>query len=115
MQGMQVAPAELEAHILTHPWVSDCAVIEVPHEMSGEVPKAFIVRSPASKGQSEQQVAEAVSQFVKEHKAHYKWLVGGVEFIAAIPKNPTGKILRRLLRDREREARKMNGPTPARL
>lgn len=108
-QGHQVAPAELESHILTHPSVSDCAVIQVPDEAAGEVPKAFVVKSPTAKG-SDEEIARAVAKHVEEHKARHKWLKGGVEFLAAIPKSASGKILRRMLRDKEREARRAQGP-----
>lgn len=47
---------------------------------------------------------------MEEHKAPYKWIKGGVEVLAEIPKSPSGKILRRLLRDREKEARRKAGP-----
>lgn len=103
---MQVAPAELEAHLLTHPYVSDCAVIQTHHKRSGEVPKAFVVRSKESLGKTESEMAQAICEHVEKHKAKYKWLVGGVEFMNAIPKNPTGKILRRHLREKENMARK---------
>lgn len=103
---MQVAPAELEAHLLTHPFISDCAVIQVPHEQSGEVPKAFVVRSKKSVGKSEKEIVKVICEYVEQHKAHYKWLVGGVEVVEAIPKSATGKILRRVLREKEK-ARKV--------
>ncbi|KAH8746589.1 hypothetical protein F5883DRAFT_700334 [Diaporthe sp. PMI_573] len=106
VKGMQVAPAELEAHLLTHPFVSDCAVIQTHHERSGEVPKAFVVRSKESVGKSEWETARSICDHVEKHKARYKWLAGGVEFLDAIPKNPTGKILRRHLREKESLARK---------
>lgn len=51
-------------------------------------------------------LAREIQKHVEEHKARHKWLKGGVEFIDEIPKSPSGKILRRLLRDKEREARK---------
>jgi acyl-CoA synthetase (AMP-forming)/AMP-acid ligase II len=47
VKGMQVAPAELEAHLLSHPYVSDVAVIPVPDDRAGEVPKAYVVKSPS--------------------------------------------------------------------
>lgn len=50
-----------------------------------------------------------IQKHVEQHKSHYKWLKGGVEFIDVIPKSPSGKILRRLLRDREKEARRKKG------
>ncbi|KAF7556008.1 hypothetical protein G7Z17_g1758 [Cylindrodendrum hubeiense] len=102
VKGMQVAPAELEAHLLTHPFVSDCAVIQTHHKRSGEVPKAFVVRSKESSGRSETETARLICEHVEKHKSKYKWLAGGVEFLDVIPKNPTGKILRRHLREKER-------------
>lgn len=96
VRGFQVAPAELEDLLLSHPDVQDCAVIGIPDEKSGEVPKAYVVkRNP---NLTELQVQE----FVEERMAHYKRLKGGVEFVKEIPKSPSGKILRRYLRDQER-------------
>ncbi|KAI0019671.1 hypothetical protein F4780DRAFT_745210 [Xylariomycetidae sp. FL0641] len=108
-KGHQVAPAELEAHLLTHPAVNDCTVIPIPDRGAGEVPKAFVVKSAAAASKPDEEVARDICKHVEEHKARYKWLKGGVEFIDAIPKSPSGKILRRLLKDREREARRANG------
>ncbi|KAH0559178.1 hypothetical protein GP486_004291 [Trichoglossum hirsutum] len=110
IKGMQVAPAELEAHLLTHPSVADCAVIPVPDDVAGEVPKAFVVR-PASISavESEMIVKRSIQKYVEQHKSRHKWLKGGVEFIDVIPKSASGKILRRLLRDKERERRRRTG------
>lgn len=105
---MQVAPAELEAHLLTHPTVADCTVIAVPDHRAGEVPKAFVVKSPSA-GSDDAATIASIVKHVQDHKARHKWLKGGVEFIDAIPKSPSGKILRRMLRDREREARRKAG------
>ncbi|KAF4974702.1 hypothetical protein FZEAL_8426 [Fusarium zealandicum] len=109
VKGHQVAPAELEAHLLSNPLVSDCAVIQVPDHRAGEVPKAFVVKSSDAKGKSDDEVTQSINKHVEEHKARHKWLKGGIEFIDDIPKSPSGKILRRLLRDRERQARKEKG------
>ncbi|ORY67429.1 uncharacterized protein BCR38DRAFT_456204 [Pseudomassariella vexata] len=109
VKGHQVAPAELEAHLLTHPLVNDCAVIPVPDVNSGEVPKAFIVKSAAAGSELDDEVARDICKYIEDHKARYKWLKGGVEFIDVIPKSPSGKILRRLLRDKDREARRARG------
>ncbi|KAK7425297.1 hypothetical protein QQZ08_008194 [Neonectria magnoliae] len=109
VKGHQVAPAELEAHLLAHSLVSDCAVIQVPDARSGEVPKAFVVKAPQAEGKSDADVTAEINKHVEEHKARHKWLKGGIEFIDVIPKSPSGKILRRLLRDREKQARKAEG------
>ena len=94
--GNQVAPAELESVLLTHPAVADAAVIGSPDERAGEVPKAFIVlRSPAS--------ADELLRFVADRVAPYK-RVRLLEFTEAIPKSPSGKILRRVLAEQERAA-----------
>ena len=108
VQGNQVAPAELEAHILEHELVADCAVIGIPDEAAGEVPKAFVVKSPSAT-QDDAVTIAAIKKHVEDHKARHKWLKGGVQFLEIIPKSPSGKILRRLLRDQEREARKRAG------
>lgn len=110
VKGLQVAPAELEAHILTHPSVADCAVIPVPDDAAGEVPKAYVVKSNSvGIEDNDRMVMREIRKHVEEHKARHKWLKGGVEFIDVIPKSPSGKILRRLLRDKEKEARRAKG------
>jgi acyl-CoA synthetase (AMP-forming)/AMP-acid ligase II len=90
-KGFQVAPAELEAVLLSHPAVADCAVIGVPDDEAGEVPKAFVVRA------SEDLDAGTVIDFVARQVAPYK-RVRQVEFVDAIPKSASGKVLKRLLR-----------------
>lgn len=105
---MQVAPAELEAHLLTHPAVADCAVIAIPDEAAGEVPKAIVVKS-ASAGTDDEAIIKSIQKHVQDHKARHKWLKGGVRFVDVVPKSPSGKILRRLLRDQEKEARRRAG------
>lgn len=110
MQGLQVAPAELEAHLLTHPAVSDAAVIPIPDDHAGEVPKAYVVKA-ASVGleDNDRMIIRDIKKHVEKHKAKHKWLQGGVEFIDAIPKSPSGKILRRVLRDKEKDKRRKQG------
>ncbi|HEX2073443.1 MAG TPA: AMP-binding protein [Geodermatophilus sp.] len=96
-KGYQVAPAELEAVLLTHPDVLDAAVIAVPDAAAGEVPKAFVV----TRRELDPDVLVA---FVAERVAPYKKL-RALEFIAEIPKSPAGKILRRVLKARDAAAR----------
>ena len=109
-QGMQVAPAELEAHILTHPTVADVAVIAVPDERAGEVPKAFVVKAAGiGLEENEKLLRRKIQRHVEQHKAKHKWLKGGVEFVDAVPKSASGKILRRMLRAQERERRRKAG------
>ena len=96
-KGYQVAPAELEAILLTHPSVADCAVIPSADEDAGEIPKAYIV------ARGECTVQELID-FVAAVVAPYK-KVRAVEFVDRIPKSAAGKILRRELIARERAAR----------
>lgn len=93
--GYQIAPAELEALLLSHPHVLDAAVIGVQGDDHEEIPKAFVVAAPDS-GLTE----EDVKAFVAENVAPYK-KVRRVEFIDQIPKSTSGKILRKDLRARE--------------
>jgi len=95
-KGFQVPPAELEALLLGNPAVADAAVIGIPDEEAGEVPKAFVVLKPGAV-----LTEEEVHDFVDIHVAHYKRL-RAIEFVAEIPKSASGKILRRVLRDQER-------------
>ena len=97
-KGMQVAPAELEALLLTHPAVLDAAVIRKADEEAGEVPKAFVVLKPDDT--SRKTTAEAIMAFVAERVAPHK-RVRHLDFIEQIPKSPSGKILRRLLVQQE--------------
>ena len=84
-------------------------MIQTPDDRSGEVPKAFVVKAPDFALEPDETVAQAIIEHVADHKASYKHLKGGVEFLLTIPKSPSGKILRRLLRDREKEARRAEG------
>jgi acyl-coenzyme A synthetase/AMP-(fatty) acid ligase len=79
----------------------------VADDAAGEVPKAFVVKSSLTGiEEPDRVVARKIAKHVEMHKGPQKWLKGGVEFIDVIPKSPSGKILRRLLRDKEREARR---------
>jgi acyl-CoA synthetase (AMP-forming)/AMP-acid ligase II len=93
-KGMQVAPAELEAMLLTHPAVADAAVVPLPDEEAGQIPKAFVVL----KGEA---TPEQLMGYVGERVAPHKKL-RSLEVTDQIPKSPSGKILRRVLRERAR-------------
>ena len=94
-KGYTIAPAEVEATLYEHPAVRECAVVGVPDDLAGELPKAFIVPKDG-KSCSEEELIE----FCKERLSPYK-RIRMVEFIDEIPKTQVGKILRRVLRDRE--------------
>ncbi len=89
-KGFQVPPAELEAILINHPAVADCAVIGVPDDEAGELPKAFVVTSDDSV------TDEELMAFVAEKVSPQK-KVRIIERIEAIPKSASGKILRREL------------------
>ncbi|CAK9175630.1 unnamed protein product [Ilex paraguariensis] len=91
-KGFQVAPAELEALLLTHPNISDAAVVGMKDELAGEVPVAFVVRSSGS-----DVTEDAIKQFISKQVVFYK-RINRVFFVDAIPKAPSGKILRKELR-----------------
>ena len=86
---------------MEHPQVVDCAVIGIPDERSGELPKAFVVL----RGGRYQNEIDAIIRDIHAHvdttKASHKRLRGGIEVIDKIPRNATGKALRRQLRDQE--------------
>ncbi|MFE9505608.1 4-coumarate--CoA ligase family protein [Streptomyces anthocyanicus] len=93
-KGFQVAPAELEAHLLTHPGVADAAVVGAYDDDGNEVPHAFVVRQPAAPGLAESEIM----MYVAERVAPYK-RVRRVTFVDAVPRAASGKILRRQLRE----------------
>ena len=93
-KGFQVAPAELEAEILTHHEIADVAVIGVPDDEAGELPMAFVVPAPGSTP-----TLETLQGYLEGRLSHYKQ-VRRMEVVEEIPKSASGKILRRLLRDR---------------
>jgi 4-coumarate--CoA ligase len=97
VRGYPVAPAELEALLLTHEAISDAAVIQIPDDENGEIPRAYVVLKPAEAGSGVQE--KDIYEWVKERVAPYKRLDGGIIFTDAIPKSTSGKILRRILRD----------------
>jgi acyl-CoA synthetase (AMP-forming)/AMP-acid ligase II len=92
-KGFQVAPAELEGLLLTHPAVADAAVVGLPDEEAGEVPVGYVVLKP------DESVSESeLRTFIGDRVASYKQL-RRVVFLDAIPKSPSGKILRRILKE----------------
>ena len=94
-KGYQVAPAELEALLVSHASIADAAVIPSPDEEAGEVPKAFVVLK-------EDISAEDIMRFVAENVAPHK-KIRRLEIVDEIPKSAAGKILRRVLVEKERE------------
>jgi len=89
---VQVAPADLEAVLVSNPNIADAAVLGIPDDEGGEVPRAFVVPKA---NLTEEDVINYVSSRVSSHKK----LRGGVQFVDMIPKTASGKILRRVIRD----------------
>jgi long-chain acyl-CoA synthetase len=93
-KGFGIAPAELEALLHEHPGIADCAVVAKPDPEAGEIPRAFVVLRPGAGV-----AADELMHFVAGRVAGYKQ-IRAVVFVDEIPKNPSGKILRRVLRER---------------
>ncbi len=94
-KGFGIAPAELEALLHEHPAVADCAVVPKKDPEAGEIPRAFVVRRAGINVS-----AADLIRFVEGRVAGYK-KIRAVEFVDEIPKNPSGKILRRVLKERD--------------
>ena len=98
VRGFQVAPPELEAVLLSHPQIVDAAVIGITFPNADtEFPRAYVVRRPGESGS--RITEEEVQKFILTRLAKYKALTGGVKFVGAISRNPSGKILKRVLRE----------------
>jgi len=93
VKGLQVSPTELEEVLAKVPGVLEGSVIGVADEKLGEAPKAFVVRKPGH-----QVTEEDIQAFMAERLARYKQLAGGIAFVDELPKNATGKVLRKELR-----------------
>lgn len=98
-KGFSVAPAQIEALLLEHPAVADVAVVAKPYEEAGEIPKAFVVLRSNFTGKLS---TTELMEWANGKLAAYK-NVREVEFVDAIPRNPSGKILRRILKEQERQ------------
>lgn len=106
VKGQQVAPAELEDLLLGEDVVEECAVLGIPDEYAGERPKAYIVLKPGV--QPDVAMGLALLRKIKEKKVRYKWLAE-VEFTDLVPRSPTGKLLRRILKANDRDKNRARG------
>lgn len=112
---MQVAPAELQNFLLQHPLVADVAVIPVPNQFAGELPRAYIVKSEAANGKDNSAVKDELNAAVNGTFASYKRLAGGIEFLDVMPKTASGKVQRGLLKEQAKasvEAAKVAAEKP---
>jgi len=104
VKGIGVAPAELEDLLLGHEDVEDVAVLGISDDYSGERPKAYVVLRRSKRGNPEQ-AGKRLIKYVQDKKVRHKWITE-VEIIDEIPKSPSGKILRRVLRDMDKSGKK---------
>lgn len=103
VRGFQVAPPELEAVLLSHPYIVDAAVIGISvSDANTEFPRAYVVRRSGEVGAARLTEAD-VEQYMLERLARYKALTGGVKFVEFIARNPSGKVLKRILREEAKE------------
>ncbi|KAJ4262904.1 hypothetical protein NW762_006517 [Fusarium torreyae] len=103
VRGHAVAPAELEDVLHGHPKVKDAAIIGIPDDYSGEIPRAFVVLRGGVNASIE--TTRELRDFVAARKPKHKRLSGGIEYVNEIPKSASGKILRRVLKDWWKEKR----------
>lgn len=101
-KGFQVPPAEIEALLLSHPSIVDAAVVPQKDEVAGEVPVAFVVQSNGS-----ELTEEAIKEYIAKQVVFYKRL-HKIYFVHAIPKSPSGKILRKVLRAKQASSMPVN-------
>ncbi|KAL3450425.1 hypothetical protein BJX65DRAFT_315914 [Aspergillus insuetus] len=109
VKGIAVSPAEIEDLLLGHLAVEDVGVTSVPDDYAGEKPKAYVVLKAAARPRLNTEggvlaIGRELIEYVKAKKVRHKWLIE-VEFMDEVPKSASGKILRRVLRDREKTKR----------
>ena len=106
-KGNQVPPAEIEAVLLAHPLVTDAGVCGVyDQQLGGELPYGYVSLDPTVEEQDQERILEEVKAFVHERVARYKQLRGGLYFLAEMPKNSNGKLMRRELPAKKEELRR---------
>ena len=109
VNGFQVAPAEIESVLMSHPCIVDAAVIGCAKDDNvTEVPRAYIVRATDESGRCSKLTVDEVYTFARKHLASYKALNGGIVFVEAIPRTPSGKIQRFKLASMDQYRRKIN-------
>ena len=95
--GVNIYPQETENLLITHPKVADCAVIGVPNPDFGEEVKAVV--QPMDMGEAGPELEAELIQFCRDNLSHIK-CPRSIDFMADLPRHPTGKLYKRLLKDR---------------
>jgi 4-coumarate--CoA ligase len=102
-KGLQVAPAELEGVLMSHEKLADACVLGVyDAERATEIPRAYVVKSAAAKNVEDAVLEKEIQEWFNGKVANHKRLRGGIRFTDQIPKSASGKILRRIVRDKMR-------------
>ncbi|RPD62445.1 acetyl-CoA synthetase-like protein [Lentinus tigrinus ALCF2SS1-7] len=119
VSGTQVSPTEIENALLAYPerLISDVAVAGVTggRTKDEKVPRAWVVLSEEGRTKGERAVVEELHAWVQKNLSKFKWLRGGIEIVDEIPKNPTGKVLRRVLQERYEQQLKAQQAPQAKL
>ena len=113
VRGIQVSPTELETYLARHPAIADNVVVPIPNEAAGELPIAFIVRTPEGKAKDEKQLKEEIHTYLNADMADYKRLAGGIEFVDSLPKTAANKTQRGTMKQKAKaiyEATKAKPP-----
>ncbi|KAL7962783.1 hypothetical protein V8C34DRAFT_301207 [Trichoderma compactum] len=103
VRGLQISPTEIEALLSRHPCIADVCVVPIPDDSAGELPLAFIVRSPAGEDEDERVLKQKIHTFVDSELSEYKRLAGGIEFLEALPKSASGKTKRGEMKERAKK------------
>jgi len=102
-KGLQVAPAELEGILVSHEKVADACVLGVYDESRAtEIPRAYVVKTASASEIVDSALEKEIQEWITPKVANHKQLRGGIRFTDVIPKSASGKILRRIVRDRMR-------------
>lgn len=94
---------ELEAVLKLHRLVADVTVVPIPDEMAGELPRAYVVKSPAAKELEDNEIQNELHSLVNETFPTYKRLAGGISFVPVIPKTVSGKVRRNIMKQMARD------------
>ncbi|OJD10979.1 hypothetical protein ACJ73_09643 [Blastomyces percursus] len=109
VNALQVAPAELEAALLEHDDIADAAVVGMTLD-DEEFPRAYVVLKENAKQMNSPITPAQIQEWLKSRVSKHKWLTGGVVFVDEVPKSPSGKILRKVMREwAKRDAAKLQG------